>query len=131
MGVRERADANRTREPGHLDEIQGSIASSLKLPRNGAVGFIDWLGVPSSPSPRPLPEEDLACSANMARSKLLLAARRRLWTVSVQTIALARSFENTFGLDSRPDPRDQGTLLIRIERERPRDCVRRSGLPRE
>jgi len=44
-GVREREDANRTREVGHLDEIQGVVASSLNLFRNGAVGFIDWLGV--------------------------------------------------------------------------------------
>src|SRR5205823_12866524 len=43
-GVREREDANRTREAGHLDEIQGALASTLKLFRNGAVGFIDWLG---------------------------------------------------------------------------------------
>jgi hypothetical protein len=50
-GVREREDANRTREAGCLDEIQGSVASSLKLCRNGAsplakafgVGFIVWL----------------------------------------------------------------------------------------
>jgi hypothetical protein len=42
-GVREREDANRTREAGHLDEIQAVMASSLKLPRNGAVGFIAWL----------------------------------------------------------------------------------------
>jgi hypothetical protein len=42
-GVREREDANRTREAGHLDEIQGVVANTLKLLRNGAVGFIDWL----------------------------------------------------------------------------------------
>ncbi len=42
-GVREREDANRTREAGHLDEIQGSMAITLKLSRNGAVGFIVWL----------------------------------------------------------------------------------------
>jgi len=50
-GVREREDANRTREAGHLDEIQGVVASTLKVPRQGAsllakafgVGFIDWL----------------------------------------------------------------------------------------
>jgi hypothetical protein len=41
--VRERADANRTREAGHLDEIQGAVANTLKLSWNGAVGFIDWL----------------------------------------------------------------------------------------
>jgi len=28
---------------GHLDEIQGVVASSLKLYRNGAGGFIGWL----------------------------------------------------------------------------------------
>jgi hypothetical protein len=44
-GVREREDANRTREAGHLDEIQGVVASSLELHRNGDVGFIDWLDV--------------------------------------------------------------------------------------
>ena len=41
--MREREDANRTREAGHLDEIQGVVAIPLKLHRNGAVGFIDWL----------------------------------------------------------------------------------------
>ena len=44
-GVRERADANRTREAGHLDEIQGVVANMLKLHHNGAVGFIAWLGL--------------------------------------------------------------------------------------
>jgi hypothetical protein len=42
---------NRTRVAGHLDEIQGVVANTRKLPRNGAsllanpfgVGFIDWL----------------------------------------------------------------------------------------
>jgi len=42
-GVREREDANRTREAGHLDEIQGVVASTSNLFRNGAVGFIGWL----------------------------------------------------------------------------------------
>ena len=42
-GVREREDANRTRKVGHLDEIQGVVASTLKLLRDGAVGFIVWL----------------------------------------------------------------------------------------
>src|ERR1700719_2111066 len=41
------------------------------------------------------------------------------------------SFENPPGLNSRPGPRDQGALRIRIELERPRDSVRRSGSPRE
>ena len=52
--MREREDANRTREAGHLDEIQGVVANTLDLLRNGAacrvfmftlVGFIDWLGL--------------------------------------------------------------------------------------
>ncbi len=43
-GVRGREDVNRTREAGCLDEIQGVVANTLKLHRNGAVGFIDWLG---------------------------------------------------------------------------------------
>ena len=41
--MREREDANRTREAGHLDEFQGVVANTLNLLRNGAVGFIDWL----------------------------------------------------------------------------------------
>jgi hypothetical protein len=44
-GVCEREDANRTRVAGHLDEIQGVVANTLRLFRAGAVGFIDWLGV--------------------------------------------------------------------------------------
>jgi hypothetical protein len=44
-GVREREDANRTREAGNRDEVEGVVANSLDLYRNGAVGFIDWLGV--------------------------------------------------------------------------------------
>jgi hypothetical protein len=52
--VREREDANRTREAGHLDEIPGAVANMLPLFGNGAsllanpfeVGFIDWLGLP-------------------------------------------------------------------------------------
>jgi hypothetical protein len=34
---------NRTREAGHLDKIQGVVANKLKLHRQRAVGFIDWL----------------------------------------------------------------------------------------
>jgi hypothetical protein len=32
-GVREREDANRTRVAGHLDEIQGVVANTLKVIR--------------------------------------------------------------------------------------------------
>src|SRR5437667_1868008 len=49
-GVREREDANRTREAGPLDEIQGAVANMLKLSRQGAVGFIDWLDELPSPT---------------------------------------------------------------------------------
>ena len=41
--MRERADANRTREAGNRDEVEGVVANTLNLFRNGAVGFIDWL----------------------------------------------------------------------------------------
>ncbi len=44
--MREREEANRTRVAGHLDEIQGVVANTLNAFRNGAVGFIDWLGLP-------------------------------------------------------------------------------------
>src|SRR5436853_7358200 len=42
-GVREREDENRTREAGNRDEVEGVVANTLDLFRNGAVGFIDWL----------------------------------------------------------------------------------------
>src|SRR6266567_3350353 len=41
----QRTSFNRTRVAGHLDEIQGAVANTLNLVRNGAVGFIDWLGL--------------------------------------------------------------------------------------
>ena len=41
----EREDANRTREAGNRDEVEGVVANTLNLFRSGAVGFIDWLGL--------------------------------------------------------------------------------------
>jgi hypothetical protein len=41
--VREREDADRAREAGNRDEVEGIVAITLSLFRNGAVGFIDWL----------------------------------------------------------------------------------------
>ena len=41
--MRDREDANRTREAGHLDEIQGVVATTLNAFRNGDAGFIDGL----------------------------------------------------------------------------------------
>ena len=41
--MREREDANRTREAGNRDEVEGVVANTLGSFRNGAVGFIDWL----------------------------------------------------------------------------------------
>ena len=46
--MREGEDANRTRVAGHLDEIQGVVANTLKLFREGAVGFIGWLDLITS-----------------------------------------------------------------------------------
>ena len=43
--MREREEANRTREAGNRDEVEGVVANTLKLHRNGAVSFIDWLGL--------------------------------------------------------------------------------------
>jgi len=62
-GVREREDKNRARVAGHLDEIQGVVANTLNLFRNGAsplansfgVGFIDWLGLWLSRRPHHMP----------------------------------------------------------------------------
>ena len=54
--MREREDANRTREAGHLDEIQGVVANTLKSSRNGAVGSSDWL-------------DDFVCDNAMTRAK--------------------------------------------------------------
>src|SRR6266513_2164175 len=36
---------NRTREAGNRDEVEGIVAITLNLFRQGAVGFIDWLDV--------------------------------------------------------------------------------------
>ena len=44
-GVREREDANRTREAGNRDEVEGVVAITLKSYRNGDIRFIDWLDV--------------------------------------------------------------------------------------
>ena len=41
--MRERQDPSRTREAGNRDEVEGVVANTLKLYRNGAVGFIVWL----------------------------------------------------------------------------------------
>jgi hypothetical protein len=43
--VREDKEANRTRVAGHLEEIQRGVANALNSCLNGAVGFIDWLGL--------------------------------------------------------------------------------------
>ena len=42
-GLREREEGNRTRVAGNRDEVVGVVANMLKLPRQGAAGFIDWL----------------------------------------------------------------------------------------
>jgi hypothetical protein len=39
----QRTSFNRTREAGNRDEVEGVVANTLNLFRNGAVGFIDWL----------------------------------------------------------------------------------------
>ena len=44
-GVREREDANRTREAGCLDEIQSVVANTPGSFRNGAVAFIPRLNL--------------------------------------------------------------------------------------
>ena len=41
--MREREDANRTREAGNRNEVEGVAANTLNSQRDGAVGFIDWL----------------------------------------------------------------------------------------
>ena len=47
--VCERGDTNRTRVAGSRDEVERVVASILNLQRNGAVGFIGWLGPWVSP----------------------------------------------------------------------------------
>ena len=41
----QRTSFNRTREAGNRDEIEGVVANTLKISRNGAVGFIGRLDV--------------------------------------------------------------------------------------
>ena len=59
--MREREDANRTREAGHLDEIQGAVANTLNAVRNGAVGFIDWLDFGCQSFPWPFAGSETDC----------------------------------------------------------------------
>jgi hypothetical protein len=73
-GACEREDANRTREAGHLDEIQGVVVNTLNLFRIGAsllanffgVGFIVWLGV----------SESIVC---LTTSRRTAGTRRQRW----------------------------------------------------
>src|SRR5438552_15706210 len=59
----QRMSFNRTRVAGHLDEIQGVVANTLNLFRNGAsllansfgVGCTDWLGLWLSRRPHHTP----------------------------------------------------------------------------
>ena len=46
--MREREDANRTREAGNRDEVEGVVANTPVVIRSGAVGFIDWLDLTRS-----------------------------------------------------------------------------------
>src|SRR5438552_18181155 len=39
----QRTSFNRTREAGNRDRVEGVVANTLKLYRQGAIGFIDWL----------------------------------------------------------------------------------------
>jgi hypothetical protein len=84
-GVREREDVNRTRVAGHLDEIQGVVANTLDLFRNGAVGFIDWLDGwwPNHYSASIIDQK--VCSAKQAirtRRNTIKLAAHQLWRPS-------------------------------------------------
>ena len=61
----EREDANRTRVVGHLDEIQGVVASTLSLQHNGAVGFIVWLDATLENPTTPLGEAAVSGAASV------------------------------------------------------------------
>jgi hypothetical protein len=90
-GVREREDENRTREAGNLNEIQGVVANRLDLFRNGAAGFIDWLGL------------------------LWLHGETRGLQSIMWGIVIARRCKQvdvTVAVDSPEGPHDSGVLLI-------------------
>ena len=65
--MREREDANRTREAGNQDEVEGVVANKLDLFRNGAVGFIDWLDAQSATSAMSKDRHD--CDEQKPRAK--------------------------------------------------------------
>ena len=48
--MRERENADRTREAGSRDEVEGGVANILMIIRSGAVGFIDWLDALPEPT---------------------------------------------------------------------------------
>jgi hypothetical protein len=68
-GVREREDAHRTREAGNRDKVEGVLANTLGLFRNGAVGFIDWLDLFVSLLKRPLPSSGTLRSGSRCRRR--------------------------------------------------------------
>jgi hypothetical protein len=67
-GVHERENENRTRVAGLL-EIQGVLANQLNLFREGAVSFIDWLGLFLSLLKRPLPSSETLRSGSRCRRR--------------------------------------------------------------
>ena len=69
--MREGEDANRTREAGHLDEIQGDMANTLKSYRHGAVGFIDWLDPFASKQPHKRSYHSQTDADNATKSTIL------------------------------------------------------------
>jgi hypothetical protein len=107
-GVRERESVSRTRVAGHLDEIQGVVASALKLFRIGAsllakafgVGFIDWLDLSASKyilrpftfrvCESPLSADFLARGADESPTTLLANVQRRNVTTPVHVLARVR-----------------------------------------
>src|SRR6266480_3969477 len=99
-GVREREDANRTREAGHLDEIQGVVANTLNVFRNFGVGFIGWLGL--------LMLLHKKCWCALARKQLAISKRpirqlciRNKHIHSISTLALQGEL-NRIGLVDLP-----------------------------
>src|SRR5436190_21605418 len=79
-GVREREDENRTREAGNRDEVEGVVANTSELFRNGAVGFIDWLGVAENMKSQLI--DMLKLRARVRHAQL---QRRRPRTCGIQT----------------------------------------------
>ena len=78
----QRTSFNRTRVAGNRDEVEGVVANTLNLFRNGAVGFIDWLDrfrVPLPPNDHATEDAESNEERNLTEGNLLKSIGKWLY----------------------------------------------------